>query len=292
MQALDFSIQRLGEPFLQLTLYDVKVNSRHFTIMSALLTEARQDYTAGRYQQAADKYRQTIETDANNITAMEGLAFSLVALQQDDKALELCKTALKVDPTRSAFYHLLGIIYKRKRQYTEGEQAFRRALELDPKRAESLVGLGNLLAQQKRFTEAESLFKRALELDAPLWQASSGLAFCYALQKHRPEAFESARNAFRLSPSLVTRMVWFQVVFVLYGSTISGLAVFCLVLAFLFQSIFTLPFFLLFEIIFVLRGLIAFSNKEQNSMLLDTFIILGVAIFYLLRQTSFSLLFH
>jgi TolB-like protein/Flp pilus assembly protein TadD len=185
-------------------------------------TEAYQLYLKGRFQwnkrttdslrQAADLYRQAIETDPGYALAYSGLAetyvlFPIYSVAAPRDSMPLAKAAaqkaLEIDDSLARAHAALGS-YLTKYEYdrTGAEREYRRAIELDPNYATAHHWLGNsVLVPTKRFDEGIQALKRAEELDplSPIIGANLGDAFVYA--GRFDEAFERYRRVLSLDPN-------------------------------------------------------------------------------------------
>jgi eukaryotic-like serine/threonine-protein kinase len=185
-------------------------------------TEAYQLYLKGRFQwnkrttdslrQAADLYRQAIETDPGYALAYSGLAetyvlFPIYSVAAPRDSMPLAKAAaqkaLEIDDSLARAHAALGS-YLTYNEFDRvgAEREYRRAIELDPNYATAHHWLGNnVLIPTKRFDEGIQALKRAEELDplSPIIGANLGDAFVYA--GRFDQAFEKYRRVLSLDPN-------------------------------------------------------------------------------------------
>ncbi len=84
--------------------------------------------------------------------------------QHFQQQLEISTT----NPHDADAQYQLGLIYQKRRQYTEAIARFQRAVEIDPEEADAHFQLGRIAREQGRFEEAIRHFKDAATLDDKL----------------------------------------------------------------------------------------------------------------------------
>jgi Flp pilus assembly protein TadD len=88
----------------------------------------------GRYEEAAEALRRSIELAGPIAEAHHGLAICCHHIGDIQCAVEHLKTALSLDPLNSAIHNHLGIMFMKIGEEQRAEELFRRALELNPNR--------------------------------------------------------------------------------------------------------------------------------------------------------------
>jgi len=161
---------------------------------------------------------------------------AVVAMRYDlvDQAIEYLNQALALDPGHYKSYHLLGLAYFKKKNYTAAASAFEKCLELKPDVSEVHGNLGVVYEEWGEKDKAEEEYKKALAIDgnptagfnlSKLYygqnkldqaldhvqesiQKKSDLAAAHNLRGvilnqmgRYAEALESFQNALRLSPN-------------------------------------------------------------------------------------------
>jgi len=173
--------------------------------MDTILAEAKRDYEADKFKEAAKKYQMILEADPENAPAHQGLAQCLNRLGQYEEAAAECGRALELDSGLAIPHAILGgSIYFRQRRFEKGETELRKAIELDPALEEAYISLGTTLGEQERFQEAVSVLRRALELNPDRSITHYNLSIAYARQKNYSNALREAVRAFQLGPSIRT----------------------------------------------------------------------------------------
>jgi hypothetical protein len=75
------------------------------------------------------------------------------------------------NPRDADAHYQLGLIYQKRRQYTEAIARFKRAVEIDPAEADPQFQLGRIAREQKRVEEAVAYLTKAASLDDKLGQS-------------------------------------------------------------------------------------------------------------------------
>ena len=96
--------------------------------------------------------------------ALVNLAIACSDAGQNDRAIELLKEAVAIQPEHAAAHANLGAIYGRIGQFDTGIQYLRRALEIEPDNPLASTNLGLAYRGQGRYAEAIGQLKKALEL--------------------------------------------------------------------------------------------------------------------------------
>ncbi len=169
--------------------------------MADMQTEATEDYKAGRYRDAIEKYRQIIAADSQNALLYRSLAYCLVSLRRYDEAVQPCYRAIELDPKHGAPHAYLGSIYASRRQYAQAETELRTAIDLSPTMLEARLWLAFILEKQGRLKEEESLLQDATKLDTKNVEIYNALGRCYLRQGRGADARRMAQLASGLSPS-------------------------------------------------------------------------------------------
>jgi tetratricopeptide (TPR) repeat protein len=173
------------------------------TLPSPLET-ARHHHAQNHLLQAAESYRQTLESNPRSRDALLGL--SLIARQSNQlqPALNMAQAALACAPDFALAWANYGDLLLALHQLPKAQSAFRRALLLDPAVAAAHYGLANALALQEDFDAALPSFQLAAELAPNLAEFHFALAFAHGkLGEHHP-AILAYRRAVTLRPSFAS----------------------------------------------------------------------------------------
>jgi len=98
---------------------------------------------------------------------VRSLGDGLRSRQHFQQQLEIATT----NPRDADAHYQLGLIYQKRRQWTEAIVRFEKAVEIDPGEADPHYQLGRIARAQKRFDDAIGHLKTAAELDDKLSQS-------------------------------------------------------------------------------------------------------------------------
>jgi tetratricopeptide (TPR) repeat protein len=95
---------------------------------------------------------------------VRSLGDGLRGRQQFQRQMELATT----NPRDSDAHYQLGLVYQKRRQYTDAIARFQRAIEIDPSESDAQFQLGRIAREQGRFDDAIRYLKAAAALDDKL----------------------------------------------------------------------------------------------------------------------------
>jgi tetratricopeptide (TPR) repeat protein len=182
----------------------------------------------GRYNDAAQIFRQAIESDSSDYTAHFNLALAYSFLGKDDDGIQEYRKVLELKPGLYEAELNLGILLLRRQRPAEAKplldaaaaqkprefrprfylaeaelgnhepadalENYRAAAELDPKSAPAQLGIAHSLAAQNKLDDAAPYFQKAAQLD-PRYQTSlAELAALYEKSGRKSEAIALYRQ--------------------------------------------------------------------------------------------------
>ncbi|MCI0491200.1 MAG: tetratricopeptide repeat protein [Blastocatellia bacterium] len=146
--------------------------------------------------------------DAKMIACSTGLVLALVlaiATRQYNpvwsNSLALWEHGVRVDPTSSMAYGLLGVAYQKAERLSEARQALLRALELRPGLTSAHISMGTIANREGRYDEAEQYLKRVLDQYPDYDVALEQLGLTYQQQGRIDEAIALFDNGRRIIPN-------------------------------------------------------------------------------------------
>ena len=94
-------------------------------------------WAVGQFEDAEQKFQESLAIEDNNGRALHGLARSLAARNKLTEALNTAQAALNRDPRDAEFHHTVGSIYERMRRYEEAANAYSSYINLLPNKDRS-----------------------------------------------------------------------------------------------------------------------------------------------------------
>lgn len=146
----------------------------------AFLHQGEEFIKQGRWQEAADAFRDSIRLDPSNAWPYHHLGDALGRLANLTDAVEAYKQALVLAPDSPWTLVNLGNVLSRLEHWDQAEAAYLAAVALKPDQPETFVHLGDVLSRQGNWQSAAEAFCQSTRLDAenPLPHLRLGNAYC------------------------------------------------------------------------------------------------------------------
>ena len=143
---------------------------------------------------------QLLAVDGENARALFHQATILHYQNRFDEAIDVVGRSIVTDPTNMRARNLLAILYTRTFQYDRAAAQFLQALEADPSDSVSHNNYGLFLLDRGRYEEAIAEYERAIEIDPENVQGFIGLGESLRQSGDPDRAEEWYRKALRLAP--------------------------------------------------------------------------------------------
>ena len=169
----EFSIQYLlGSSYQQLKEYDkatvvlrqslkIYPESRGARHTLAIASDALNYWT-----ESDSLYESLIKSDENDVQALNNYSYSLVERNiQLNKALNMAKKAIDLEPDNAAYLDTIGWIYYKMDNIEKALSFIRKSIELDNDNAVVLEHLGDVLIANNQVEEAILYYLKALDID-------------------------------------------------------------------------------------------------------------------------------
>ncbi len=123
----------------------------------------------GKYQEAINAYKLSVQESPTPIHAKRGIARSLVQLGKNSEAMVIFDEVISEEPDFGASYANRGILHDRLQNYKEAIADYRKAIQLDPELADGPSFLTRFLKnqQEKPPTIVDRMRYLQSELDKP-----------------------------------------------------------------------------------------------------------------------------
>ena len=168
--------------------------------MRPLAQQANDDFSQGKYDDAAAVYNKIIEHYPDSLYAWSNLGVVRFQQQRYPEAEKALLESIKLNPNDAFSYSILGIVYYQEGHYDDAIDKLTRASTLDPNDARTRNYLGIACSQKGWQEAAEKQLRKAIEIDPTLGDAQFNLAVIYATQK--PPARELARKHYKAALDL------------------------------------------------------------------------------------------
>jgi len=144
--------------------------------LTALEYRALIFYNEEKYPEAINASEQCLKVDPTCSFAWHIIGSSWGYLNQPDKAVEAFQKVVALNPNDPVQYNVQGVALSRTGKFSEAIQAFQKATTLDPGYAAAWNNMGVTYYNMKQYDNAQTAFDRAILLkpDEPKFYANKG----------------------------------------------------------------------------------------------------------------------
>lgn len=119
----------------------------------------------GAYVDAIQRFRESLEIDANFVDAHYNLGVTFQKIKKYDKALDEFQDVVRLRPDKAEYHFALGTAYFYLNRYEESAAAFEEVMERDRSHSKALYSLAMSYEKLDRPEQAKKAWERYLELD-------------------------------------------------------------------------------------------------------------------------------
>jgi predicted O-linked N-acetylglucosamine transferase (SPINDLY family) len=170
------------------------------TALNEAVQAALQHHQAGRFQQAAEIYRQILQIQPDHADALHLLGVIAHQGGQHALALDLISRAIQSAPSIALYYCNIAPVLLALDQKNEALACYQKVVELQPDHVEALNNIGHLQQQLGRVDEAVASYQRAITIKPDYAEAHYNLGITLMSQGRREEALASNRKALKHKP--------------------------------------------------------------------------------------------
>jgi tetratricopeptide (TPR) repeat protein len=128
------------------------------------LTAANQQFQAGKFSEAIQKYQQALKAEPTLIPAQAGLIQAYLRTDQVDSAYDFAKSSLAANPSSAQLLAAMGSAQYRRAEIPESEASFKAAIKSDPNSVEAYLGLARAFRTALLYRRAYDQIVRAHEI--------------------------------------------------------------------------------------------------------------------------------
>ncbi len=150
-------------------------------------------------------YEKLISISPNNPVFQYALGYVYAITEKDefiDKAIELFKKALELDPNFTLSHFSLGSMYIKRGDYKQAEIELQKTIDLDDKFLFAYFNLGEVYRKQKQYNLALTSYKKAFEIKKDWGWSHYGIGLIYLEQGRVDDAELSLKQAIKDSPEI------------------------------------------------------------------------------------------
>jgi cytochrome c-type biogenesis protein CcmH/NrfG len=153
------------------------------------------------FDRAESLFKQALETDEKNLTAVFNLAGMYITNKKDTQAVTLLSKYAKDYPTDAGLQARLGDAYFSSQNPKGAIESYNRALTLDPNYPNVPARLGTLYTLSNNLPKAAAMFERAVKQNPSDVQSLQNLSSIYLGLDRPKDAVSTAKRAIQLSSS-------------------------------------------------------------------------------------------
>ncbi len=159
-------------------------------------------HQSGQLNRAEEMYRSIVRVNPSHAGALHLLG--VIALQRGDYggAVELIQRAIGNDPSSPFYFNNLAAAFRGQGKLNDAIDSYKRAVEIDPRYAEGYYNMSSILHDQGNFVEAVSCCRKALEIKPDYFQACYNMGNSLHAEGDLDGALSCFCQALRIEPSL------------------------------------------------------------------------------------------
>ena len=156
----------------QLALFDLAKDAEsQQNLRDSITAKAEQELAAGNAANAANLYREALQTNPNDALLNYKLSVALDAAGDTAGERAALEKSVQIDPDMAIAQNQLGYLDSRDGDPAAAEEHFRQAVRAAPNFADAWINLAATLGMESKLTEAEAAVTNALKLEPKNTQA-------------------------------------------------------------------------------------------------------------------------
>jgi tetratricopeptide (TPR) repeat protein len=175
-------------------------SSTRITVVAETMDCAARYHEDGNIRKAEQLYRQVLQSNPNDLTALHALGIIAHQMGNHHEAVELLTRAIAGDPLRAQFHNTLGLVFEALGDIEQALNAYWKAVSVQPDYAEAYHNMAIALQSQRQYAAAVEKCRKAVSLKRDYAEAYNTMGFALEKQQRFAEAIESYKQAVRLSP--------------------------------------------------------------------------------------------
>jgi protein O-GlcNAc transferase len=162
--------------------------------------KALQYHQSGQLEKAQEIYRKILEINPDHCDSLHLLGVIANQVGNNDMAVELIGKAIEINSKEPIYYNNIGNAFKAQGNLKQAIFSYQKALLLKPDFAEALVSMGSIYNELGRPDEAISCFQKALQLKQNFADAYYNMAIALKEQNKIDEAIIFYKKSLEANP--------------------------------------------------------------------------------------------
>jgi tetratricopeptide (TPR) repeat protein len=138
---------------------------RHVAEARRLNNAGVMTYHNGQYEKALELFRRALDLDPSMTEAYNNLGLAYTELNEETKATEAFRKAIELSPELAAAYNNLGYVFYRLGSFEEAIEMYNEAIGRSKNNSSAYTNLGNAYYKLNKIEEAMDAWKKALAID-------------------------------------------------------------------------------------------------------------------------------
>ncbi len=122
-------------------------------------------YHNGHYEKALELFKKALDLDPSMTEAYNNVGLTYTEINEEEKATEAFKKAIELSPELAAAYNNLGYVFYRLGSYEEAIEMYNEAIGRSKDSSSAYTNLGNAYYKLDKIEEATDAWKKALAID-------------------------------------------------------------------------------------------------------------------------------
>lgn len=152
---------------------------------------------------AIELYKVAVKVDPMHTVAWYNLGVSYFRLGKYDEAIAYCKKAIETDPKYAHAYNIIGAAYLTQEKYDDAIDSFQKALAIYQNHVDTMLNLATAYYKKGRKDDSIAILKMIIEKNPEYATAYSNLGYVYSETGRDSEAVELYKKALSLNPRYV-----------------------------------------------------------------------------------------
>lgn len=157
----------------------------------------------GQYSEAVPWFEKALERHGKNPMYLTNFAETLQRLNEDNRAIDLLRQTLQLQPEFVEAKQKLATILKKTGHFPEATGLFKGIIEIEPKHYPAYFQLGTLMLETGNYKSAKNYLKTAIELKPNAVKALNNLAIAHQEWEEFDEAISYYKKALSSDPDYV-----------------------------------------------------------------------------------------
>ena len=165
-----------------------------------ILYADRNDSETGDREKAVQMFKTAISVDPTYVYAYNNLGKIYNLMGKKDEAMRYYKKSLELYPDSVESHYNIGNIYTERGLYEKAIESYKEALKISPYYSKAYYNIGNVYKRLDRFEEAVRNYRLAIKYKPDYLEVYNNLALCYGAMGRNEEAVEAAKKAISIAP--------------------------------------------------------------------------------------------